>query len=57
MQWWHKNPIEAWEWLRDTLEPERLERLKMRAQYIDPTSLDYNLIKLYLQKEIEKYEE
>lgn len=55
MTWWHKEPIEAGAWIKDYLNPERYKRLKMRAQVIDKTPLDYNLLRLYLEQEIEHY--
>ena len=55
MHFWHRNPIEAWEWLQKTLPKKRLDRLKLRSQVIDKTPLDYNLLKLYFENELEKH--
>jgi len=29
--WWHKNPIEAHEWLKETLPKARLDKLKLSS--------------------------
>lgn len=55
MHWWHKSPIEAWEWIRETLPKERLDRLKLRSQVIDKSIQDYNLLKLQFEQIIKKY--
>ncbi len=55
IHWWHKNPIEAHEWLEQTIEKKRLERLKLRARTIDKSTIDYKLLKLYLENIIKKY--
>ena len=54
LYWWHKNPIEAHDWLKSTIPEKRLSRLKLRALYVDKSKMDYNLIKIGLQKEIER---
>jgi hypothetical protein len=56
LYWWHKNPIEAWEWLRETIPKERISYLKLRSQVIDKSQFDYNLTKLYLDQEIKKFQ-
>lgn len=53
--WWHKNPIEAGEWLKTVLPKERIDRLKMMSNtYMG--KLDFRLHKLFLEKEIKRYE-
>lgn len=54
--WWHKNPIEAWEWLRETLEPERIAYLKEKANTIDKTRISYEAKKEELEEKIKGYE-
>lgn len=55
LQFWHKDPLGAWEWVKEALPASRLERLKLRSQVVDKTPLDFNLLKLYLKNEIKKY--
>ena len=55
IHWWHKHPIEAAEWIKITIPKARYERLKLRSQVIDKTPLDYNLIKLDLENERNKF--
>lgn len=52
--WWHKSPIEAWEWLANVLPPDRIKRLRLRANTIDKTPFDFKLYKLFLEQEIKK---
>lgn len=54
LYWWHKNPIEAWEWLQMKLPQERIKKLKLRANTVDKSTFDYNLHKLFLEQEIKK---
>lgn len=54
LYWWHKNPVEAWEWLTTVLNPERIKRLRLRANTVDKSPFDYKLYKLFLQSEIKK---
>lgn len=49
---WHKSPIEAWEWLGTVMPIDRLKRLKLRANMIDKSPFDYRLYKLFLEGEI-----
>jgi len=51
LQFWHKNPIEAKEWLDSKLPKERLQRLKLMSQ-TSRKMPNYNSIKLYLEQEI-----
>lgn len=52
--WWHKSPIEAWEWLSQTIDPERLKRLRLRANTVDKSPFDFELYNLWLEQEIKK---
>lgn len=48
--WWHRNPIEAHEWLRIVLPNAVYDRLKLRSQYADRSKQDFNLIELDLKQ-------
>lgn len=48
LYWWHKNPIEATEWIKTTLSQSRLDRLKELAQ-INTAPIDYEEIKESLE--------
>lgn len=50
--WWHKNPIEAWEWLQTVVNKKTLEKLKMATLSRDKWSMDYKLQKLYLEQRL-----
>ena len=50
LHFWHKNPVEAWEWLKDYMPKEDLDWLKLRTQVVDKKPMDYNLLKIYLAK-------
>lgn len=52
IRWWHKNPIEAHEWLQEILPAKRLSRLKMMSQTTQ--KIDLNLARLLLLDTIEK---
>lgn len=52
--WWHKNPIEAHEWLHRALPKERLDRLKMLARDATPQRFDPKLHILYLKNVLKK---
>lgn len=52
--WWHKNPIEAHEWLNLILPKERLARLKLRSQTTGDGSRDFKVLKLVLENEIKQ---
>lgn len=47
---WHKNPMEAKDWLSLVLPAERIQYLRLRAGTIDKSPFDYKLEKLYLEK-------
>jgi len=55
IHFWHKNPIEAHEWLETAIPKERLDKLKLQAMYVDKSPIDYKLIKIYLKNELKKY--
>jgi len=55
LYWWHKDPLEASEWLKTAIPEARLKKLHLRAITTDKTILDYKLIKLDLENEIRKY--
>lgn len=55
LYWWHRNPIEAHEWLQTVLSPDRLKRLKLASQtYLGP--FDPKLSILGLEHELASYE-
>jgi hypothetical protein len=37
--WWHKNPVDAIDWLKSTLSPELLENLKKKSNMVKKWSL------------------
>jgi hypothetical protein len=49
--WWHKSPIEAWEWLRDVMPKERLDWLKVMSQSYGKLP-DLNLLKIALTEDL-----
>lgn len=51
--WWHKNPIEAGEWIKKVLPEKRYERLKLMTQTYQGGK-DFNMMKLYIESEIKK---
>lgn len=56
LYWWHKNPIEAHEWLQTAIPEDRLSKLKIRANTVIKATLDYKVIKLELEQLIKKYD-
>lgn len=52
--WWHKNPIEAHEWLQEFLPKERLKALKLRSDTCSGQKMDYELIRLDLEQTLKK---
>lgn len=54
IHFFHKNPIEAHEWLEENIGKDRLDRLKLRSQYIDKKPTDYKLIKLDLEQQLKE---
>ena len=53
--WWHRNPIEAWEWLQTAIPAERLKRLKLAALDNSSYRLDIKLLKLELEQLKKRY--
>lgn len=52
---WHRDPIQAHEWLQTVLRPERLTKLKRMSQtYLGP--FDPKLAIIELEQELQKYE-
>lgn len=56
LYWWHKNPVEAWQWLEQTIERKRIDRLRLMAATVDKRPFDPKLHLLFLEAEIKKYE-
>lgn len=56
MKWWHVNIMDAKEWFEEKY-PERAKRLKLRSMTTirQKHPIDYKLIKLYLEQELEKF--
>lgn len=50
--WWHKNPVEAHEWLQAVWPKEWLSRLKLMSQ--TNSKLDLGLQRLFLEDELKK---
>ena len=55
LYWWHKNPMEAMEWLKTVIPTARLDRLKLMSQTTN--KIDFNLQKIFIEKEIERLTE
>lgn len=53
LYWWHKNPIEAHEWLKSVWPSKELERLKLMSLTIGQR-LDPKLQLIFLKSEVEK---
>ena len=49
--WWHKNPIEASEWIKTALTPQRLKRLRRLS--LETIKVDAEVQAGLLQKKIE----
>jgi len=54
LHWWHKNPIEAHEWLQIRMSDARLKRLKLMSQTTN--KIDYKLIRLFLEQTLKEYD-
>lgn len=52
IHFWHKNPIEAREWLDSFFPKKTMEKLKMATLSRDKWSMDYKLQKLYLEQRL-----
>jgi hypothetical protein len=53
-EWWHRHPLEVAKWITEVLSAERLDRLLLRSQTSGVGSRDYNLLKIYLSKQLEQ---
>lgn len=53
LYWWHKNPIEAHEWLKTVISKERYDRLRLSSN-VTKQVFDVKLHKIFLEREIEK---
>ena len=53
--WWHKNPIEAHEWIQTVISPERLVKLKLGALDNSSYRLDIKLLRLELEQLKKRY--
>lgn len=54
LHFWHKNPIEAHEWLQTVIDKKRLDRLRLRSQTSGDGTRNYKLLKIYLESKIKK---
>lgn len=56
LYWWHKNPMEASEWLKTVIPKDRLQRLRVASNtYLG--SFDPKLQIIYLSDELKKLKE
>lgn len=55
IEWWHKEPMEAKDWLEQVLPKARVDRLKFLSQLSTPSDYDYQLLKLYFTTKIKEY--
>ena len=55
LYWWHKEPLEASEWIKKVIPKERLQRLHLRKISNAKNPMDYKLLKLYLENKIKEY--
>lgn len=51
---WHRSPIEAWLWIETAIPKQRLDRLKLMANYVQKQPIDYALLELFLEQEIKR---
>jgi len=54
---WHKSPIEAWDWIRLKMPQDRLQRLKLMSLASGPTGHQFATYKLFLEAELDRLEE
>ena len=52
LYWWHKNPMDAKDWIETVIPKERLQRLKLRAQSNSKGINDYKLLLVYLKQKM-----
>src|SRR3990172_8849531 len=50
--WWHKNPLEAWDWLRGLNGENFVENLRWMAR--TRTKVDKAAVRVYLQGELDR---
>lgn len=53
--WWHKNPIEAGEWLKSVIPSGRLSRLKTMSEDNTKRPFDPKLHIIFLEQELKRY--
>lgn len=53
--WWHKHPIEAAEWIKTAIAPDRYQRLKEMAKPNGMPPVNLEAVKEELEALIEKY--
>lgn len=53
---WHRSPLEAQEWLKTVIPPERLAYLRDMSNKIIKAPLNFKAIKEQLEEEIKHYE-
>jgi len=51
LHWWHKEPLEAGEWIKTAISYDRLKRLELKAKSINKAKLEYQTIKERLEDE------
>lgn len=51
---WHKNPLDSWEWVRETLGTAFVEHLRFLAQ--TRSKVDKAAVRLYLESELARLE-
>lgn len=52
--WWHKNPLQAADWLGTVIPKERLNRLRLRSQVTGKGMREYKLLKLMIEQLIKQ---
>lgn len=52
--WFHKNPIEAKNWLDENIDPDRMAKLKLMTQTINKKPIDFKMLKIYFEQEIKR---
>jgi len=56
LNWWHKNALEASDWIKTVLPKKRLDNLKLRSQTSGDGTRNFKVLKMFLETEIKKYE-
>lgn len=54
LYFFHKSPVEAWQWLEKEFPTDWIAYLKKRAASVDKTRYDYKEIKAKIEKEMEE---